>query len=80
MLVICEYLDKDNEKHWTIYKRDNEGDEGGAGKAAFFEGLGKWKTLIGVECIFATKYKGINCFSKEKCALTEKQHNELQKY
>ena len=41
LLFICEYLDKDDEKHQTIYERDNEGDKGGVGKATFFEGLGK---------------------------------------
>ena len=79
LLVICEHLDSDDEKYWVLYERSNEGEEGGVGKATFIEGLGKWKKLKGVKCIFATKHKGSNGFSKEKCKLTEKLHKELQK-
>ena len=79
LLVICEHLDSDDEKYWILYERSNEGDEGGTGKATFIEGLGKWKQLKGTKCIFATKYKGINGFSKEKCRITETIHKELQK-
>ena len=79
LLVICEHLDSDNEKFWILYERSNEGEEGGAGNATFIEGVGKWKNFKGVKCIFATKYKGSNGFSKEKCKLTEILHKELQK-
>ena len=79
LLVICEHLDSDNEKYWILYERSNEGEEGGAGKATFIEGLGKWKKFKGIKCIFATKYIGSNGFSKEKCKLTETLHKELQK-
>ena len=79
LLVICEHQDSDNEKYWILYERSNEGEEGGAGKASFIEGLGKWKKFKGIKCIFATKYIGSNGFSKEKCKLTETLHKELQK-
>ena len=78
LLVICEHLDSDDEKYWILYERSNEGEEGGAGKATFIEGLGKWKKFKGIKCIFATKYIGSNGFSKEKCKLTETLHKELQ--
>ena len=52
-------------------------DEGGTGKATFVEGLRKWKQFKDIKCIFATKYKGINDFSKEKCIITEINHKEL---
>ena len=79
LLVICEHLDNDDEKYWILYERSNEGNEGGTGKASFIEGSGKWQKLTGRKCIFATKYKGLNGFSKEKCKLTETIHKELQK-
>ena len=79
LLVICEHLDNDDEKYWILYERSNEGNEGGTGKATFIEGSGKWQKLTGIKCIFATKYKGLNGFSKEKCKLTETIHKELQK-
>ena len=79
LLVICEHLDSDDEKYWILYERSNEGNEGGTGIATFIEGTGKWQKLIGIKCIFATKYKGFNGFSKEKCKLTETIHKELQK-
>ena len=79
LLVICEHLDSDDEKFWVLYERSNEGDEGGAGKATYIEGVGKWKKFKGIKCIFATKYKGSNGFSKKKCRLTETLHKELQK-
>ena len=79
LLVICEHQDSDDEKYWVLYERSNEGEEGGVGKGIFIEGLGKWKKFKGVKCIFATKYKGANGFSKEKCKLTDNLHKELQK-
>ena len=79
LLVICEHLDSDDEKYWVLYERSNEGDEGGVGKATFIEGLGKWKNFKGIKCIFATKYKGSNGFSKEKCKLTETLNKQLLK-
>ena len=78
--MICEHLDKDDEKYWILYERSNQGNEGGKGKATFIEGSGKWQKLKGVKCIFATKYKSFNDFYKEKCKLTEIIHKELQKY
>ena len=78
VLVICEHLDSDDEKFWVLYERSNEGDEGGAGKATYIEGLGKWKKFKGIKCIFATKYKGSTGFSKKNCKLTETLHKELQ--
>ena len=53
LLVICEHLDSDDEKFWVLYERSNEGDEGGAGKSTYIEGVGKWKKFKGIKCIFS---------------------------
>ena len=58
-----------NEKFWLELRRNTEDYDAGIGKSKFIFGTGKYKELIGTECIYAVKLLDESAFSKHKCEL-----------
>ena len=69
LLGFCDGKNQDNEKFWLELKRNTEDFDAGIGKSKFIFGTGKYKELIGTECIYAVKLLDESAFSKHKCEL-----------
>ncbi len=66
---LCDGKNQDNEKFWLELTRNTEDFDAGIGKSKFIFGTGKYKELIGTECIYAVKLLDESAFSKHKCKL-----------
>ena len=55
LLGFCDGKNQDNEKFWLELIRNTEDFDAGIGKSKFIFGTGKYKELIGTECIYAVK-------------------------
>ena len=69
LLGFCDGKNQDNEKFWLELIRNTEDFDAGIGKSKFIFGTGKYKELIGTECIYAVKLLDESAFSKHKCKL-----------
>ncbi len=69
LLGFCDGKNQDNEKFWLELRRNTEDFDASIGKSKFIYGTGKYKELIGTECIYAVKLLDESAFSKHKCEL-----------
>ena len=69
LLGFCDGKNQDNEKFWLELRRSTKDFDAGIGKSKFIFGTGKYKELIGTECIYAVKLLDESAFSKHKCKL-----------
>ena len=77
--VICEISLNDNNKIWTVLERNSETFNAGIGRSVIIDATGKFKILIGTECMYAvTKYES-SSFVIEKCKLNEKVFDKIKK-
>ena len=75
--IMCEGLDKNDFKNWSMTKRVSDNFEQGVGVNQYIEGTGVWKKLKGLKCRYATSYKNNVSFTLEKCKISEEQHSLL---
>ena len=69
LLGFCDGKNQDNEKFWLELRRNTEDFDAGIGKSKFIFETGKYKELIGTECIYAVKLLDESAFSKHRCEL-----------
>ena len=65
----CDGKNQDNERFWLEFKRNTQDYDAGIGRSKFIFGNGKYKELIGTQCIYAVKILDDSAFSKHKCKL-----------
>ena len=53
LFYFCDGKNQDNEKFWLEFKRNTDDFDTGIGKSKFIFGTGKYKKLIGTDCIYA---------------------------
>ena len=63
----CDGKNQDNEKFWLEFKRNTDDFDAGIGRSKFIFGTGKYKKLIGTQCVYAVKILDNSAFSKHKC-------------
>ncbi len=73
----CRLKDQDDNIFTQYNSRIGNELNAGSGKAKVIEGQGKWKNLIGAECLYSIRYLNDRTFSIRKCQITEKMHNAL---
>ena len=66
----CELSDQDNEKIFTKGARKSEDVKAGVGEQKIIDGTGKWKKLIGANCVYGVKYLDEVVFASQKCKFT----------
>ncbi len=63
----CDGKNQNNEKFWLEFKRNTDDFDAGIGRSKFIFGTGKYKKLIGTQCVYAVKILDNSAFSKHKC-------------
>ncbi len=63
----CDGKNQNNDKFWLEFKRDTDDFDAGIGRSKFIYGTGKFRSYVGVECIYAVKILDDSAFSKHKC-------------
>ena len=77
--LYCENKNQNDDILWSYYTRPNTEYDAGTGEAFFIDGSGSYSNLIGIKCIFSTKYFEKKIFSKTKCKISSEQKEFLSK-
>ena len=82
--ILCEQIDKNNFKIYSLLKRKGNDMSAGVGKSVVVEATGYNKLLIGTECTYASLYVGKTSWTDLKCyidkAKLEAYKKALEKY
>ena len=82
--ILCEQIDKNNFKIYSLLKRKGNDMSAGVGKSIVVEATGYNKLLIGTECTYASLYVGKTSWTDSKCyidkAKLEAYKKALEKY
>ena len=77
--LYCENKNQNGHVLWSYYTRPNTEYDAGTGEAFFVDGNGDYINLIGLKCIFSTKYFEKKIFSKTKCKISTEQKEFLSR-
>ncbi|MBF95646.1 MAG: hypothetical protein CFH34_00997 [Alphaproteobacteria bacterium MarineAlpha9_Bin4] len=77
--LYCENKNQNGHILWSYYTRPNTEYDAGTGEAFFVDGNGDYENLVGLKCIFSTKYFEKKIFSKTKCKISAKQKEFLSR-
>ena len=82
--ILCEQIDKNNFKIYSLLKRKGNDMSAGVGKSVVIEATGYNKLLVGTECTYASLYVGKTSWTDFKCyidkAKLEAYKKALEKY
>ena len=76
---LCESIDKNQYKTWSLFKRSGPLDSGVGVYEIVDTTLPNRELFIGMKCTCAIKYMDEINFTKSKCKITEKMENIFQK-
>ncbi len=76
---MCESIDKNQYKTWSLFKRSGPLDSGVGVYEIVDTTLPNRELFIGMKCTYAIKYMDEINFTKSKCKITEKMEKIFQK-
>ena len=79
LIVMCESIDKNGFKTWTLNKRDGELDGGVGSNEIVDTTIPKKNLYIGTKCKFAIKYLDEMNFYKNKCKISKELAKVFEK-
>ena len=79
LIVMCESIDKNGFKTWTLNKRDGELDGGVGTNEIIDTTIPKKNLYIGTKCTFAIKYLDEMNFYKNKCIISKELAKVFEK-
>ena len=72
MNLVCEFSDQENNRFWTVGKRQLGSEEDRAvGKFNIIEGEGFWKKYVNSECTYGLEYVNKILFSAQNCKIID---------
>ena len=67
LIGFCDGKNQSGEKLWLKLERNTEDFDAGLGRSSITHGTGKYKSLVGIKCIYAVNILDESAFSKHKC-------------